>query len=711
MNVRRPKPQVKAPAETVENRAPNTPARARWIRIRMGILSGFLALGLGLVVSAGYSLMVEDGPAWRELAESQRQRRLHVLPKRGAMYDRNGSALAVSVEVPSVSMDAIELLRGVSPGQVPVVARDAANRIAQVLSLDAAQVERRILQKRRFAWLKRQISADEADKIRALANDGPFESRVRGLVVEGEGRRYYPRRELGGPLLGFVAPDGEGKDGLEFALNEDLKGRVDKLSGLRDRSGRLLFADGIEDEQALAGHNVYLTIDQGIQYTAERELMQSAREFEAAGGSVVVVDPNTGEILALASWPFYNPNDYGDSEPGDRKERSASITYEPGSSVKMFTVAAGLAAGVITPTQKLYCEKGMMPVDNVVIRDTHPSEWLSIAQILAVSSNICAAKIGLGLGEEKLYDAFRRFGFGDRPGIGVPGESSGTLRPRGRGWVQVETASAAFGQGISVSNLQLAMAMSAIANGGELYEPILVKKVTTATGELVRESAPTVRRRAIPESVARAVRELLVAVTEGPGTGVEAAIDGYRVAGKTATAQKTDPATGRYSMDKFISSFIGFVPAEKPVVAIAVMVDEPMVDHAGGNVAAPIFRRVAQMALKYRGMTPKGTDRADVAVLAKSPDPANATYALLREAAGKKPPIQEVVASNGPVPAGKVRVPDMTGWPARAVLKATLDLGVQPKISGTGLLVTQQPSPGQVMDKGATLSLVFEPAS
>jgi cell division protein FtsI (penicillin-binding protein 3) len=221
---------------------------------------------------------------------------------------------------------------------------------------------------------------------------------------------------------------------------------------------------------------------------------------------------------------------------------------------------------------------------------------------------------------------------------------------------------------------------------------------------------PTVRRRAIPENVARAVRELLVAVTEGQGTGVEAAIDGYRVAGKTATAQKTDPATGRYSMDKFISSFIGFVPAEKPVVAIAVMVDEPMVDHAGGNVAAPIFRRVAQMSLKYRGLTPKGTEHADVAVLAKSPDPANATYALLREAAGKKPPIQEIVGT-GPVPPGKVRVPDMTGWPARAALKAALDLGVQPKLSGTGLLVSQTPPPGQVIDKGATLALVFEPAS
>ena len=258
------------------------------------------------------------------------------------------------------------------------------------------------------------------------------EPRLRGLVVEGEGRRYYPRRELAGPLLGFVAPDGEGKDGLEFSMNEDLKGRVDKLSGLRDRSGRLLFSDGIEDEQALAGHNVYLTIDQGIQYTAERELMQSAREFEAAGGSVVVVDPNSGEILALASWPFFNPNDYGDAEPSERKERGASQSYEPGSSVKMFTVAAGLAAGVITPTQKLYCEKGVMPVDNVVIRDTHPAEWLTISQILAVSSNICAAKIGLGLGEEKLYEAFRRFGFGEKPGIDVPGEASGTLARKDR---------------------------------------------------------------------------------------------------------------------------------------------------------------------------------------------------------------------------------------------------------------------------------------
>ncbi|MBK9000079.1 MAG: PASTA domain-containing protein [Myxococcales bacterium] len=678
----------------------------------MGLLCGLLALGLGLVVSSGWDLMIGDGPAWRELAEKQRQRRLHVTPKRGTIYDRNKSALAVSVEVPSVSLDAVELLRNVPPQQIPVVARDAANRIAQALTLDPALIERKILQKRRFTWLKRQITAEEADRVRALGNKEASGGKpVRGLVVEGEGRRYYPRRELAGPLLGFVAPDGEGKDGFEYAMNQELKGHVEQLRGLRDRSGRLLFSDGVQDEQALAGHNVELSLDQGIQFTAERELAAAARTFEAAGGSVIVVDPWTGEVLAMASWPGYNPNDYGDSEPTQRRDRGITDAFEPGSTMKMFTIAAGLSAGVITADQKLFCEKGMMPVDNVVIRDTHPAGWLTVAQVLAVSSNICSAKVGLGLGGDKLYESLLRFGFGQEAGVSLPGEASGTLRPRGRPWVQVETAAASFGQGISVTNLQMAMAAAAIANGGELMEPILIKRVTTATGEVVREATPRVRRRVIQKRVAQTVTELMIAVTEGEGTGLEAAIDGYQVAGKTATAQKTDPATGRYSLDKFMASFVGFVPAKKPVVAIAVLVDEPMVEHAGGAVAAPIFRRVAQAALKYKGLTAQAKERVDVATLGVKPDRANVAYDLLREAQGKKPSVQEGVVAGGPVPAGKVRVPDMTGWPARAAVRQALELGIEPRISGTGLCAKQEPPPGGVVDKGASITLVFEPAS
>jgi cell division protein FtsI (penicillin-binding protein 3) len=327
-----------------------------------------------------------------------------------------------------------------------------------------------------------------------------------------------------------------------------------------------------------------------------------------------------------------------------------------------------------------------------------------------VSSNICAAKIALGMGGDKLYETLRRFGFGQPTEIPLPGESGGVLRPRARPWVQVETASAAFGQGISVTALQLAMAASAIANGGELMEPILVKRVATATGETITEAMPKVRRRAVPKAAARMVAEMLIAVTEGEGTGVAAAIDGYQVAGKTATAQKADPQTGLYSLDKFIASFVGFVPARDPAVAIVVVLDEPMVEHAGGAVAAPVFQAVASMALKYRGLTPQGTPHADPAELARRPDPAHAVYAEWRKAQGLRPPVQEM-ESAGRVAEGKVRLPDLTGYPLRLAIQKSLEMGVKPKIQGTGLLSRQMPAPGQIVDQGAEVVLVFEPAT
>ncbi len=669
--------------------------RGRWIRLRMGMLCGFLALGLGLVLSAGWDLMIAHGGQWRELAERQRQRRLNVQPKRGSVYDRNGTALAVSIEVPSVSMDSVEMLRDVPPSRIPFVARDAANRIAAALSLDPITVERKILQKRRFVWLKRRISASEVESIRVLsAGDGDPNRRLLGLNVEGESHRYYPRRELAGSLLGFVAPDGRGKDGLELALDPELQGHPDQLAGLRDRSGRLLFAEAVEDDAALAGHDVALTIDQAIQFTAERELAMTIQTFEAKNGAVVALDPKSGEILALASFPSYNPNDYETSDIQARRVRSVADTFEPGSSMKIFTIAAGLATGVITPTQQMYCEKGAMRIDKVTIRDTHPAEWLSIPKVLALSSNICAAKIGMELGSDRLYEYLRRFGFGQPTGISVTGESTGTLRPRGRGWVEIETAAASFGQGITVTALQLALATAAIANGGELMEPTLIKRVNAATGELVREAAPTLRRRVISRIVASQVTELMVGVTEGEGTGTEATIAGYRVAGKTSTAQKADPRTGRYSDDKFVASFVGFVPANNPAILVAVVVDEPMVDHAGGVVAAPVFRRVAQMVLEHKGMTPPSTRRVSLTDLASRPDPANVAYQVIRQAQGEQPQVQESIAP-GKISAGYVRVPDMIGWPMREVLHQVSEIGLMPQVRGTGLLTKQDPAPGQ----------------
>lgn len=685
--------------------------RGRYIRLRIGILCGLLAMALGLIVTAGFDLMVTRSGQWRELAERQRQRRSNIQPKRGTLYDRNGTALAVSVEVPSVSLDAVELLKDVPPERLAAVVRDAATRIAAALSLDPAGVEKKLLQKRRFAWIKRRVSAEEVEAIRQLsAGAGSSGARIRGLSIDGEGHRYYPRRELAASLLGFVAPDGQGKDGLELAMNADLQGQNDQLAGLRDRAGRLLFADAVEDDRALAGHDITLSIDQGIQFAAEAELAAATKTFEATGGAVVVVDPYSGELLALASFPGYNPNDYSFSDVATRRSRGLTDTFEPGSSMKIFTIAAGLASGVITPTQELFCEKGIMKVDNVFIRDTHPAEMLTIPKIMSLSSNICAAKIGLAVGSERLYETLRRFGFGQVAGLPVTGESSGTLRPRGRSWVDVETAAASFGQGISVTALQLAMGVSAIANGGELMEPVLLRRVSTATGQVIRSAASRVRRRVVPRHVALQVAEMMIGVTEGQGTGVEAALEGFDVAGKTATAQKTDPATGRYSENKFVASFIGFVPARNPAVAIAVVVDEPMVDHAGGNVAAPIFRRVAKMALEYKGLVPRGTQRINVAELSKRADPAARTYELLRAQRGLEPAVQRVVNAEQVAP-GSVLIPDMTGWPMRDVVKQTADLGLVPTVHGSGLLTRQVPSPGQSSLMGAVVDLYFQPAS
>ncbi len=689
------------------------PARARWIRVRMGLLCGFMGLGLGAIVSGAYRVQVEDGDQWLELAERQRQRRLHIQPKRGTIYDRNGAPLAESVEVPSVSIDAVEMLRGIDPKYVPMRAQQYAERIAAALDLPVEEVADKIKRRHRFAWLKRRISEDELQKVRALG-DRAQRYPVAGLTVEGEGHRFYPNRELGGPLLGFVSPDGDGREGLELSLEHELKGHVSEVHGLRDRSGRLLFSEGLEDEQALAGHNVYLTIDKGIQFTAERELSAAMKTYEAVGGAVVVIEPESGEILALASAPGFNPNDYSVADPDARRNRAIADRFEPGSVMKVFTIGSALAAKSVAPNASIYCEEGTMAIDNVVIHDTHVSKWLTVTQILSLSSNIGAAKIALGLGESRLYEGFRRFGFGDTTGVPFPGEAMGVLRPHGHSWVQVETATSGFGQGVSVTVLQLAMAMGAIANNGRLLEPVLVKRVSDGTGVTLSEAAPHVRRDAIPAPVAQMMSEMLVAVTEGEGTGVEAAIPGFKVAGKTSTAQKVDPATHKYSDTHYVASFTGFVPAEKPRLVIAVMLDDPMGGtHAGGSVAGPVFRRIGEMALRYLGVTPRGNvpmKLSEVSGRAKDGDVAANTYQVLGEARATEPGGGAMTAS-APMKSGEAKVPDLAGFPLRDAVKTAIGLGLTPAVEGSGRLSRQEPPAGTVLPRGSTIKLVFEPST
>ncbi|MEM1032593.1 MAG: penicillin-binding transpeptidase domain-containing protein [Myxococcota bacterium] len=696
------------------------PSRARMMRTRMALLCALLASGLGVVIRGAWNIEMRDGDAWRSLAEKQRLRHLRVAPKRGTLYDRQGTPLAISVEVPSVSVDAVEMLRGIDDAHLERAIGAFAERIGAALHLDPDKVAVKLRRRRRFAWLKRRVTPEEIEAIRGLS-DRRQRHPVRGIIIEGEGRRFYPHRELAGPLLGFVSPDGMGRDGIELALDDRLRGRAEEIRGLRDRAGRLIFAEGIQDEAALAGHDVHLTIDQSIQFIAERELMAALKTHEAKGGSVIVADPRTGEILAMASAPLYNPNDYNVSQASSRRNRAALDLFEPGSTLKVFTMAAALAKRSVKPDEQVYCEEGHMPIDNVVIHDTHVSKWLSPTQVLQLSSNIGIAKIGLGLGERGLYQALRRFGFGERPGLPLAGEGAGTLRPRGRPWVPVETAAASFGQGVSVTNVQLTMALGALANRGRLLEPILVRKITDATGAVLTEAHPKVRRRVVSPQVAKLITEMLVSVTEGEGTGVEAAIPGFRVAGKTATAQKIDPATGSYNDTHYVSSFFGYVPAERPRIVVSVVIDEPMAGStAGGTVAAPVFRRVSEMTLRYLGVRPRGTKSmtlTEVAKYAGDDDPADKAYAVLEERKQTRevtPPLTSPATgsatnpSTGAAPRRSVALPDVAQLPMRAAVKTLVEAGVTPIVEGTGRVVRTEPEAGRKVAKGSSVVLVFE---
>jgi cell division protein FtsI (penicillin-binding protein 3) len=611
-----------------------------------------------------------------------------------------------------VSADVVEMLRGIdTPAAQDAKLHDVADRLGHTLSLPADDLYAKLAQRRRFVWVKRRVTSGEAEGVHALG-DPKQPNAIHGIAIEGEGHRYYPGREIAGPLLGFVAADGEGKDGLELSEDETLRGRVEDVQGLRDRSGRLIF-EATNDERALQGDDVVLAIDQAIQHVAERELDAAMHTYETKGGSLAAVDPSTGEVLALASVPGYNPNDYTEAEPDARRDRVVTDRFEPGSVMKTFAIAGALAAGTLKPTDLIDCEHGVYQIGGVTIHDTHVNDRLTPTQILARSSNIGALKIGLELGEPALYATYRRFGFGEPTGLPLPGEAEGVLRPKGRPWFDTETASASFGQGISVTTLQLAMAMSAIANGGKLLEPILVRRTSDGRGGTVDESPVRVRREVIPAGVARTLGEMLTAVTEEGGTAVEASVPGFRVAGKTSTAQKVDPATGRYSTDKYTAVFVGFVPVEHPRLVVAVVLDEPMIGRYGGDLAGPVFRRVAEASLRYLGVTPSA-GAAKLTTVHREGDPATSSAPPAPNgppAGAPSPAPPPAVVAGAPPSADAARVPDATGMPARDVVNAISRAGLIPQIEGWGRAVRQTPSPGTAVVKGSAVRVVLEPAS
>lgn len=560
-----------------------TTPTARRTRLRAGIVGAFFLMTLVAISVQAFRLHIFKGAWLSERAARQYEGAMVVQGKRGAITDRNGSPLAVSIDSPSIAA---------YPRQV--TDRSAtAKQLAGALGLPQRNVYKRLDPKRSFVWLKRQATPRQAEAVRILG--------LKGVDFITEHSRYYPSKTLAAQLLGFSGIDGHGLEGMEFYFNASLKGGEEEISILKDALGRRFEGAGMPANLS-GGNNVVLTIDRTIQHIAQKALEASVTEYEAQSGIAIVMAPATGEVLALAHYPFFNPNRYRDFGRESWRNRAITDPFEPGSTMKMFSVAAAIDSGVCSPSTIFFCENGEYRIGRNTIHDTKSHGWLSLQQIVKFSSNIGSVKMAEKLGPRQLHDYLSAFGFGARSGIACPGETAGSLSSF-KAWSAIDAGAISFGQGISVSAIQLITAASAIANDGMLMKPMLVKAITDRRGRMVQRFSPQPVRRVVASHTAATVRRILKTVITEGGTGVNAALEGYSVCGKTGTAQKIDDS-GTYAKGRYLSSFLGFAPADHPEVAILVIVDEPTIQSYGGIVAAPAFRQIALDTLTYLKIPP-----------------------------------------------------------------------------------------------------------
>jgi cell division protein FtsI (penicillin-binding protein 3) len=509
----------------------------------------------------------------QQKGETRYARVVEMSAHRGMVTDRNGEPLAVSTPVESV---------WAAPADTDLSTAQRV-KLARLLGTDPVELKRRLADsEREFVYLKRQLPPEQAAKIVQL--------NLPGVFLQREYRRYYPAAEVSAHVVGFTGVDDNGQEGIELAYQEWLAGKRGSRRVIKDRLGRI-----IEDVESIRapqqGRELALSIDQRIQYLAFRELKSAVAEHGAKAGSIVVLDATSGEVLALANWPTYNPNNRDTLKMARSRNRAVVDLFEPGSTLKPFTAAAALETGLVGPGSVIDTEHGRLAIGRRIIRDVHPEGFLTVSQVIQKSSNVGSAKIALAMAPQKLWAIFSAVGFGTQTRVGFPGEASGRLRAY-QSWKPIEHATMSYGHGVSVSLLQLARAYSVFATDGEL------KQLT-----LIRRDVPVEGKRVISRRTAQAVRKMLETVTQPGGTATRAQVAGYRVAGKTGTAHKLDGST--YAADRYVSSFVGFAPASSPRLVIAVMIDEPNgKQYYGGEVAAPVFSNVMAGALRLLGVTP-----------------------------------------------------------------------------------------------------------
>ena len=544
----------------------------------VGILAVSLAL-LSVLWIRCFWLQVVQAKSLGALARAQYTSIRSLQAQRGAIYDRTGRPLALSVPVPSVFAN---------PRQVSDPAVTAA-RLAHLVNRNAAAVRQRLEKNKGFVWVARQVDPDLAPQLGAFRGEG--------IGVIEEPKRFYPHGKLACHLLGFVDIDQQGLEGIEWSLNGALRGQPGWRSTLRDARGHLLVGSWTSEADPINGYDVVLTVDSVVQQAAEEALAWGVDEYHAKGGSIIVMEPHTGAILAMANWPIYDPNEPSNAPAESRRNRAITDIMEPGSVFKTVTASALLEEGLVTPEEQFFCENGKYHTVGRHILDDHtPHGMLSFHDVIAYSSNIGTAKAAQRLKPDVLYRYIRAFGYGQKTGIDMPGEVSGIVAPPAK-WSKLSPFIIPIGQEVGVTPLQMAVMMAVIANGGQRVQPYLVERIQTTDGALVRAHASDTPARILRPETAALVQSMLSSVVTS-GTGRLANVQGLTVAGKTGTAQKLEP-NGRYSHSRFVASFVGFGPVPDSQFVMAVNIDEPRPAYFGGVVAAPIFKRVVEHVASY----------------------------------------------------------------------------------------------------------------
>ena len=664
--------------------------------LTLGVIMAVWMLGL---IGRLYYLDVIDYVQLLGQAERQQQRVVEVAPQRGAIYDRQMHALAMTLPVDSVFAVPAEI------ADPP----DTARRLASVLRLDAKELFGRFEAFRSFCWVKRKVTADEAAEVKNLD--------LKGIYFQKEMKRFYPKGELAAQVLGYVGMDDQGLAGLEYGMNSEVQGAPGHIV-LSTDAHRQSYASS--ESVGLPGKSLVLTLDENIQYTAETILDETVRKWRAAGGTIVVQNPNTGEILALASFPKFDPNVYSKFRPREWKNRGVAWVYEPGSTFKLVTLAAALEAGLATPQESVDCQQGRIVLAGHTIHDHKPFGALTVEQVLVNSSDVGAIKIGLRLGQERFYRTIRDFGFGQPTGIELPGEEHGLLKPPSR-WSGISIGEISMGQEIGVTAVQLLTAYSAVANGGILYPPRIVHEVFR--GETHETAPPIQGRRVVSVRTAEEMKGMLRQVVE-QGTGKHARLDGYTAGGKTGTAQKIDPG-GHYSHFHYVASFVGFAPVRRPAIAILVAIDSPVGAIYGQEVAAPAFRSVAEQTLNYLSVPQDNPTRwlqlaaqppvrsprqiragragIPLSVSERTVAAASPVQNVALRSAVREPDRATELVSGGPL----VAVPDFSGQAVRWAAEKCETVGLELVVAGSGLGHKQKPAAGALVPAHSSVWVEF----